>query len=377
MSQKPAVVILGGCGFVGRNLVEHLVENDLVSKLRVIDKVSPEIAWLNEKQKKIFKRPLVEFISGNLIHPSTCELIFLNSADNSDLTWEYVINCAAETRPGQAEEIYREGIYKLSINCATAAARYGILKYVEISSGEICTSHKHSCKESDEPQPWSTIAKYKCQVEKALLEIPGLNYTIVRPGVVYGKSDRHNLAPRLVMCAIYQYLGETLQLFGGKSLPLNTVHVADLSRAIWHLLSELPPAKVYREIYHVVDMGNTCQEDLMSTLTDIFGVKHDYVGSVTASLCQLDLVGLTEEINDKHLTPWTQLCRKHNIDNTPLTPYIVPDMLNLKPVHLDNAKLRDSGFEFQVPQLSRDKLEEILNDYREMGLFPGEVVTKL
>lgn len=75
---------------------------------------------------------------------ATCDLIFLNSEDAPNLTWEYVINCAAETRPGLADEIYKEGIYKLSVNCATAAARYGILKYVEISSGEISSSQKVS-----------------------------------------------------------------------------------------------------------------------------------------------------------------------------------------------------------------------------------------
>lgn len=61
--------VISGCGFIGRNFVEHLIENDLVSKVRVIDKVAPELAWLNDKQKKLFQNPLIEFMSGNLIHP--------------------------------------------------------------------------------------------------------------------------------------------------------------------------------------------------------------------------------------------------------------------------------------------------------------------
>lgn len=77
-------------------------------------------------------------------------------------------------------------------------------------------------------------------------------------------------------------------------------------------------------------------------------------------ISQLDLAGLVHEINDKHLAPWTSLLRKHNIDNTPLTPYIVAEMLNLKPVHLDGSKLRDTGFQLQVPTLRRDKLEEVI-----------------
>ncbi|KAL1452633.1 hypothetical protein WDU94_006846, partial [Cyamophila willieti] len=214
-------------------------------------------------------------------------------------------------------------------------------------------------------------------VEKTLLEIPGLNFTIVRPGLVYGKSDRHNIAPRLVMCSIYKHLDQKLQLFGSKSLSLNTVHVTDLSRAIWHILTLLPPPDIYQQIYHIVDSNQTTQQHIMDILCELFDIQHDYVGSLTSSLAQLDLKGLTEDINDKHLAPWTQLLRKHGIDNTPLTPYIVPDMLTLKPICLDNSKLKTSGFEFMIPEPCRDNLEEILNDFKEMGLFPGETTTKL
>ncbi len=39
MASKPRVLVLGGCGFVGRNFVTFLVQNDLASKIRVADKV--------------------------------------------------------------------------------------------------------------------------------------------------------------------------------------------------------------------------------------------------------------------------------------------------------------------------------------------------
>ena len=40
-----------GVGFVGRNLVQYLLDNELVSHIRVADKVPPITAWLNDKQK--------------------------------------------------------------------------------------------------------------------------------------------------------------------------------------------------------------------------------------------------------------------------------------------------------------------------------------
>jgi len=63
------VLILAGCGFIGRNLVQYLIENDLVSAVRVVDKVPPQTAWLNNKHQQLFSIPKVQFRSANLINP--------------------------------------------------------------------------------------------------------------------------------------------------------------------------------------------------------------------------------------------------------------------------------------------------------------------
>lgn len=57
-----------GCGFIGRNLVSYLISNELVSSLRIVDKVPPQVAWLSDKHNKYFSNPIVEFKSANLIN---------------------------------------------------------------------------------------------------------------------------------------------------------------------------------------------------------------------------------------------------------------------------------------------------------------------
>lgn len=47
----------------------YLIENDLVSHIRIVDKVPPQTAWLNAHHKKIFEDQRVEFRSANLIIP--------------------------------------------------------------------------------------------------------------------------------------------------------------------------------------------------------------------------------------------------------------------------------------------------------------------
>lgn len=46
MAEKPAVLIIGGLGYIGRFLALHIHTNDLASEVRLVDKVLPQLAWL-------------------------------------------------------------------------------------------------------------------------------------------------------------------------------------------------------------------------------------------------------------------------------------------------------------------------------------------
>ena len=54
MAEAPSALILGGCGFVGRNLVQHLVEKKLCSKIKVVDRTMPAMAFLSDVHKAAF-----------------------------------------------------------------------------------------------------------------------------------------------------------------------------------------------------------------------------------------------------------------------------------------------------------------------------------
>ena len=62
-----SVLVLGGVGFIGRNFVTYLVENDLASGIRVVDKVLPATAYLTKRQAAAFSK--VEFKQANLVNP--------------------------------------------------------------------------------------------------------------------------------------------------------------------------------------------------------------------------------------------------------------------------------------------------------------------
>ncbi|ODM95503.1 dTDP-D-glucose 4,6-dehydratase, partial [Orchesella cincta] len=154
----PKFLILGGCGFIGRHLVSYLLDKSSV--IFIIDKTSPQVAWLNPQQADVFKDPKVKFTSANLITLQGCERAF----DTVDDDIDYVINLAAETRKGQTEPVYRDGILQLCKNvCQFVDKKFGsrLQCYVELSSGFLYTSEKTPHKESDKADLWNHETRYK------------------------------------------------------------------------------------------------------------------------------------------------------------------------------------------------------------------------
>lgn len=65
-STLPAILILGGCGFVGRNLVHLLVTQKLAVYIKVADKAMPEMSYFHSKFMDAFQSPLVKYEQADL-----------------------------------------------------------------------------------------------------------------------------------------------------------------------------------------------------------------------------------------------------------------------------------------------------------------------
>ncbi|KAL5019592.1 hypothetical protein ScPMuIL_002484 [Solemya velum] len=350
-----------GTGFIGRNLVHYLVTNGLASKVRVADKVPPQMAWFNRIHKESFSSPIVEFKHSNLINPVSVDSAFTDP----DGEFDYVINLAAETKYGQTDPVYREGIVRLSMNCATEAAKRKVQLYLEVSSGQMHSTDKKPIKEDTKCEPWTQMAMHKLEVERELKNL-NLNYIVVRPAIVYGIGDRGGLAPRLIIGAIYKYIKEKMKMLWTKDLKMNTVHVDDLCRALWHLCLNGHRG----QIYNVVDKGDTTQGLVSELVSDIFNIQFDFVGSVFSNLAKVKMSTVVEDINDKHVTPWAEACQRDGIENTPLNPFIDQELLYNKHLYMNGSKLEETGFTYDKPKLCIEFLREVLEDYLRIGLFP-------
>lgn len=362
MASKPRVLILGGLGFVGRNLVCYLVEHELCSKIRSVDKVPPSTAWLNERHNAAFHHDSVEFKSANLINPVSVEKAFLDSDGGFDVC----INCAAETRYGQSEKVYEDGIYKLSLNCAKQALKFKVKRYIEISTAQVYSCNKGESDEKSKTSPWTQIAKYKLLVEEELAKLDGLNYVIVRPAIMYGIADRQGLTPRLIIGAVYKQMGEKMKLLWTKDLKMCTVHVNDVCRALWHLSNHGNSG----DVFNLADKSNTTQGSITNFVCEIFGIQHEYFGTVLSNMARLNMTSTAEDSNEKHLSPWSDACEKDGIETTPLSPFLDQELLYDNHLCINGSKIEETGFRYNYPELRIEFLREVLADYVKTRLFP-------
>jgi len=369
MASKPNVLVLGGLGFIGRNLVQYLVDNNLVGKIRVADKVLPDLAGLTEKQLKLFKgdAAVVEFKQANLAREVMVNKVF----DQESFKIDFVFNLAGETKYSQTEEVYKENIIDVSVTCAKAAAKAGVKRFVEVSTAQVYSGDKKPSNEEDKPKPWTKLAKAKLEAEEELKKIQGLNLVIVRPAVVYGPGDVLGITPRIITAAVYKHLGETMEFLWDKELKIHTVHVEDVCAALWFLTTHANSG----ETFNLADTGDTDQGSINKLLESIFGIKTGFMGTIKSKLAtSVAMKTVAETANEKHLKPWSDLCKAKNITNTPLTPYLDEELLYNNAYSVDGTKIVKLGFSYKYPELKEETLRETIRGFVSLGFFPPDMI---
>jgi len=366
MAAKPRVLVLGGCGVVGRNLVHYLVQNDLCTYIRVVDKVLPGTAYLSAAHKASFESPNVEYMQGNLVNDASIAKIY-----TSDSPFDVVFNLAAETKYGQVVSVYKEKVLDLAVKCANEAVKRGVGRFVEVSTAQVYSPDKSAATETSKAKPWTHIATFSLQKEAALKEIAGLNVIFVRPACCYGPGDINGISPRIICGAVYKKKGEKMEFLWTKDLKLNTVHLRDVAKALWFVTTHGEK----HAIYNLCDKADTTQGSINVILERVFGIKTGFKGSALSHIAKLALADATAHINEEHLKPWSDLCAESGIVNTPLTPYLDMELLSNNHLSVDGSAIEALGFTYDHPEPNEALIREQIEYFTAQNIFPTSVLT--
>lgn len=357
----PSVAVLGGCGFIGRNLVEYLCDQNLVSKIKVADKSLPALSNLTPKLKKMFKEDdRIVFKQSDLAKDDHVARFF--EGENFD----YVFNLCGETRPQKTAEDYRLKNVVSAENCLKASV--GVKKFVFLSDSRVYASSKSTaCKENANIEPWTEGSKADLQVENILREQQEVPYVILRPALVYGPGDQQSLMPRIMSAAVYQDKKEKMKFLWNAKVHTNCVHVLDVARAMWLCATSAESGKVY----NLADKSQLNQGGINDLLVGLFDIEVGFVNKLMSMGAKKMMKAAADHSNDKHVPGWADLCMKHNILNTPLSPYMDVEILKKEHVHVDGSLIeQELKFEYAHPQATLDLVRASVQQFIDQGLFP-------
>ena len=362
-AEKPNVLVLGGCGFVGRNLVAMLVSKELCAKIRVVDRTMPAMAYMCDAHKAAFAAPVVEFKQADLSRQQGVDKAFDGES------FKYVFNLTYDGIPfGQGDEVYEQRVTMPSRLCGAAAAKHaGLGCFVELSTAQVYEPNEKAAAEGSKTKPWTKQAAFKLKAEEELRSLRGLPLVVIRPATVYGPGDVAGLSPRVLCAAAYKQLDEKMRFLWDAKLRLNTVHVADVCTALWHVSHLGRPEPVY----NLSDKSDSSQGSINEVLEAIFGISTGFAGTVVSTGAKaMGLKGFSEGVNEKHMEPWADACKKAGVLNTPLTPHIDAELLAHNHLACDGAMIEATGFAYAVPQLTAETLREQVGVYIEQKIFP-------
>ncbi|MCZ6833291.1 MAG: NAD(P)-dependent oxidoreductase [Acidobacteria bacterium] len=250
----PAVVVLGGTGFIGSHLVEHLARAG-----RPVHVISRRGAWPWETAP-----PAARFTSLDLTAPATAARLEELLAQT-----RVVVNVSgALLRPGAPADLYRrlhvEAVAELM---SALQRRAGRLRLVHVSTtGVLGPTGPEPLDESAPRRPRTIYERTKAEGEERALmgRRDGLEVVVARPGLVYGPRDLHLLG------LFRSIAGGTFRLPGGGRARWQPVAVGDVAAGLARLVDA---DGTDGEIFHLAGETAVSVADLAATIATLLGTR--------------------------------------------------------------------------------------------------------
>ena len=264
------ILITGGCGFIGVNLVRYLLKKGDY-KIVVVDNFSVgKVEYLNEAIQDLPNKRLVQIVEGDIRNRDICEKV-TQSID-------VIVHLAAQAGviPSIKDPFYDCEINIIgTLNLLYSAVKNKVDKFIFASSNAPVGEQVPPVNETKIPKPLSPYGASKLACEaycSAFYHSYGLKTVIFRFSNVYGPYCLHknSVVAKFIKDGILK--GE-LTIYGDGKQTRDFIYVDDICQAIYLVLNYKNSDQIWGTLFHLGTGKETTILELAELVKSLFDKK--------------------------------------------------------------------------------------------------------
>ncbi len=230
------ILVTGGTGFVGRNIVRRLVREEK-QKVRCLVR--------KESRREVLEGLKVEFCEGDITSPKTLE-----GAMKGVDTVIHIVGIIREIPPEVTfERIHAEG----TATVVKAAKRAGVKKFVHMSAM------------SSQPEAPSRYHKTKWSGQESV-RLSGIPFVILRPSIICGKEDEFvNMFAKIIR---QTWFSPVFYVIGSGKVKMQPIYVGDVA---YCFAKAATSENIVNKVYELGGPEQLSMDEIIDTIIKVMG----------------------------------------------------------------------------------------------------------